>query len=215
MSMPMAIEPTSRSKKRVTKRASAFKTRANSRKSRQTLIRTKRGISTMLSQFRITDDNLAGFTRLMKKPMDCVINALQVAGVLDNMNANILRISFTGDTGFTDEQIEQIFILKYGMKFAFKPMSSYDEFVQTVESLLQPGYGVLAGYTNSASGHVFVLARRMDGTIVMIDPQSSQQICNINECQDSIRHQDEYNLLFNSPEKLSNAQLSARGFIVG
>jgi hypothetical protein len=62
----------------------------------------------------MSDDNIRGFERLVYKRNDCFINAIQLFGALDTVNANILRISSAGDTGFTEEQIERIFILKLG-----------------------------------------------------------------------------------------------------
>ena len=142
--------------------------------------------------------------------MDCVINALQIFGALDIKSSNILRISCAGDAGFYKEQIEKIFILLLGNNFNFKSSDNYQEFVEIIEKTLLPGHGVFAGYT----GHVFIIARKENGVIMLIDPQRSSIVCEINECQDYIRNKKEYYLLFQSPEKMTPTQITSMGFYV-
>lgn len=183
------------------------------RQKRQSILLEKRqGLSfpkcTTLSQFKISDENIAGFKRFVDKPMDCVINALQIFGALDSKSSNILRISCAGDEGIYIEQIEKIFTLLLGNNFDFQSSDNYQDFVEIIEKTLLPGYGVFAGYT----GHVFIIARKENGVIMLIDPQRSQIVCEINKCQDYIRNYKEYYLLFQSPEKLTPSQISSMGF---
>jgi len=165
----------------------------------------------ILSQFAISDQNITEFKRYVKKPMDCVINTLQIFGILDNISANIIRISCVGENGFTTEQIEKIFILVLGNKFHYKSITNYDDFVRIIEETLSPGYGVFAGYADTY-GHVFIIARRLDGVIMMIDPQSNM-ICEINNCQNKIPRETTYFLLYHSPKKMSELQLKKLGFV--
>ena len=182
------------------------------RQKRQSIIQEKRHLllpkCTTLSQFKISDENIAGFKRFVDKPMDCVINALQIFGALDNYSSNILRISCAGDAGFYKEQIEKIFILLLGNNFDFQSSDNYQEFVEVIEKTLLPGHGVFAGYT----GHVFIIARKKNGVIMLIDPHRSSILCEIDKCQDYIRDNKEFYLLFQSPEKLTPGQLSSMGF---
>ena len=161
-----------------------------------------------LSQFKISDENIMNFKRYIKSPMDCVINALQLMGILDIVTSNMLRISCVGTNGFEKDQIEKIFILYVGVNFEFKSTKDFNEFANTIENKLLPGHVVFAGYT----GHVFILGRHLDGKIMYIDPQIDT-ICYINTCQDLIRNGGkEYFILFNSEEKLTNTHLEYLGF---
>ena len=162
----------------------------------------------ILSQFKISDENIMNFRRHIQSPMDCVINALQLMGILDTLSGNILRISCVGSTGFEKYQIEKIFILYTGVNFEFKSTKDFDEFAKMIETLLLPGNVVFAGYT----GHVFIIGRYLNGQLVYIDPQLNT-ICDILNCQDMIKNGgNEYFVLFNSEEKLTSTQLEYLGF---
>ena len=162
----------------------------------------------ILSQFKISDENIMNFKRHIQSPMDCVINALQLMGVLDTLSSNILRISCVGSRGFEKEQIEKIFTLYTGVNFEFKSTKNFDEFANTIETQLLPGNVVFAGYT----GHVFIIGKYLDGRLVYIDPQLNT-ICDINICQDMLKNGGkEYFILFNSEEKLTSTQLEYLGF---
>jgi hypothetical protein len=164
---------------------------------------------TLLSQFQMSDENITGFKRFIHSPMDCFINALQLFGLLDSLNANLLRISSAGRTGFSKEEIEMIFILFKGNNFDFKSTNNYNEFSQSIVSLLHPGYAVFAGYT----GHVFIIARTSNNAIIYIDPQIPV-ICDlsISECETLIQTPDNiYYLLFNSQQLLTTDQIRTLG----
>jgi hypothetical protein len=154
----------------------------------------------ILSQFIITDENLLEFDRTFKSPMDCVINALQIMKVLDSLSANIMRISTAGVSGFTKEQIEIIFAYVYRKNYDFKSTANYDEWVNYINSYLNPGNMVFAGY----SGHVFIIGRNSNGVIVYIDPQNGQ-LCNLSEpeCENYVKMNGPWFLLFNSVNYLT------------
>ena len=158
---------------------------------------------TTLSQFQITDEALTNFGRVFQSPSDCFINALQLFNIIDGMNANLMRISSAGRTGFEKEQIEIIFIYILRYNFDFKATYDYNQFTIWVQSLLQVGYGVLGGYT----GHVFIIARRSDNSLVYIDPQIPV-ICDVSTCQDTYlsNQRGPWYLLFHSLEQLTVEQ---------
>lgn len=161
---------------------------------------------TTLSQFQMTDGVLANFGRHFKSPSDCFISALQLFNIVDLRSANLMRISSAGRTGFLKTQIEVIFIYLLGNNFDFKSTYNYDEFAGWIQNLLQPGFGVLAGY----EGHVFVIAKGADGTIAYIDPQvpPNGMMCDVRQCENTYLKNKPapWYLLFNSPEHLSEAQ---------
>jgi len=158
----------------------------------------------ILSQFRITDDNIKKFNRQFQVPMDCFINAMELMDVLDTKSANIMRISTLGKTGFTKEQIEIIFMYTFGNNFDFKKTNRFDEWSKWISLYLQPGHIVFAGYTN----HVFLIGRLLDNTILYIDPQIPT-LCNLDDpaCQQYVENKNEWYLLFHSQKVLTEQQV--------
>lgn len=168
-------------------------------------------LATILSLFHILDENITGFTRYLSSPNDCFINALQVFGLLNTSCANIMRISSTGRIGFTKEEIEAVCILLTGLNFDFINSSDYNKFEQTISSI-PPNYGVLAGYSDAFTKHVFIVARNSSGEIILIDPQLNY----LGKYEDA-RHLiyapgRNYYLLFQSPNKLTPDQIRSLGF---
>ena len=169
---------------------------------------------TSLSQFKITDEQILTFKRAVPTPMDCFINALQILGVVDNVTANIMRISSAGKTGFTTEEIEKIFVFLSGHNHDFKATGSPQEFSDWITAHLLPGHVVFAGHEGNVN-HVYLIGRQVNGTIVYIDPQSAI-FCDLStpECQAHLMNNKVYRLMFNSLEKLSPEQLSHLGFVL-
>lgn len=167
-----------------------------------------------LSQFKITDEQLLGFKRTAPTPMDCFINALQIIGVIDNITANIMRLSSAGKSGFTSEEIEKIFIFLSGHNHDFKATGSSQEFSEWISKNLVPGHVVFAGH-EGGNNHVYLIGRTIDATIVYIDPQLGI-LCDLSseECQGYLKNNRVYRLMFNSVEKLSPEQLRFLGFVL-
>ena len=105
--------------------------------------------------------------------------------------------------------------------FCYKPTNNYDEFTHWIQTLLNPGHAVLAGYkglppnasgvsSNVPGGHVFVIAKTDNNTIIYIDPQvpPDGMICDVSQCENTFlrNKQGPWYLLFNSAEKISDIQ---------
>ena len=167
-----------------------------------------------LTYFRITDDQINSFETVVKSPMDCFINSLQLLGIINNVTADIMRISTAGKTGFTQEEIEKIFILLTGHNHDFKGTNSPDEFSIFIAKNLPPGNVVFAGHEGQ-SKHVYLIGRTLNGTIKYIDPQKGT-ICDLSlkDCQEFISNNKIFRLMFNSEYKLTPEQLQILGFTV-
>jgi len=167
--------------------------------------------TTTFTQFAITDDNINGFQRVIASPMDCFINAMQIIGIINNISANLMRISSAGVTGFSKEQIESIFLLVLRRNVEFKSSANFHEFSSTIHSRLWPGYVCFCGY----SGHVFLIGRKADGTIIYIDPQVNQ-LCNLDDltCQAFVRDKSRYFILFNSEHLIPDENIRQLGLSV-
>ncbi len=75
-----------------------------------------------IKEFTISDESLTRFRRSHPKPNDCVINALEILGILETHSADITRI-FVGDDGLLQHQIEKVFEITYpGKKWDFTPL---------------------------------------------------------------------------------------------
>ena len=134
-------------------------------------------------QFLITDEHIRSFRRWVKKPRDCVINALEIIGIVDSAQADIMRI-MVGDTGVLRNQIEEIFeynFPEYTWRFRkYKDLESIAKFcVDTLETnhVVFCGYSVHSskinehGFQYHEDRHVFLIGKSSDGRIVYIDPQ--------------------------------------------
>uniref|UniRef100_A0A6C0HQ92 Uncharacterized protein n=1 Tax=viral metagenome TaxID=1070528 RepID=A0A6C0HQ92_9ZZZZ len=108
----------------------------------------------ILAQFPIQDNFITEFKRAVPKPADCFINALQLAGLIDSLNANIMRVSSAGSTGFSKESIEKIFILIKNHNFDFKSSKNFDVFLKMIRERLIPGHAVFAGYDTNPGAMV-------------------------------------------------------------
>jgi hypothetical protein len=167
----------------------------------------------ILTQFRITNEQILGFRRYIKSPRDCVINALQIIGILDERSSNLIRIIMASQNiEIFTTQIEAIFTLYSGKKFRFKPTSSYAKFSTYIRNNLAPGHACFAGY-ESSQRHAFLIGRNLDGTILYIDPQL-ETICPLEspQCSQLIANNTKWYLLFNSEQQLTPIQLRDMGF---
>jgi hypothetical protein len=121
----------------------------------------------LLARFRLPDGFIEQFHRTFASPTDCVINALQLLGVVDQFTSDCMRVTSMRTIGMSSAQIELIFALKYRHNFLFTPFDDFTQFANLVENGLPNGYGVFAGH----GVHVFVIARSLDGAFFYIDPQ--------------------------------------------
>jgi hypothetical protein len=196
------------------------RTKTVKRRNRNTKLRYKGGLPHQctgeytLTQFGINDVQIQSFRRNVLSPKDCVINALQLIGMLDIYTANLLRITLVGQFGIDQSQIEQIFILYYGYTFKFDPITSFQDVSNTI-SCLQVGHVAFAGYQDvNGAKHVFLIGRKTDGHVYYIDPQINQ-ICNLSDpqCLQYIANKQFFFLLKNNQTKLTDAEFRSKGFV--
>jgi len=168
-----------------------------------------------LVEIKISDKNLCNFRRYMNSQMDCLINAMQLMGLIDSKAANLVRISSAGTTGFTIEQISSIFIL-YTNKFClFRQMANFNAFA-TQLTKINPGTVALGGYTTEGLSHVFLIGKTIGGEMVYIDPRETiSTYCNLSEqqCLNILSNKNLYYLLYHNDTKLTLEQFNALGFI--
>jgi hypothetical protein len=141
--------------------------------------------------FDIKNEDLDTFHRLVRKPKDFAINALQLLHVLDQKCADLLRIT-VGDIGITENQFLDILAYRYqNYRFKFYPITLYD-LILLARDYLEINKTILCSTTN----HIFFLAKNYLHQIFYIDP-TLQIYCNITEqsCLNKIQSFSSFSIL--------------------
>lgn len=153
-----------------------------------------------ISVFPITSDSLNKFRRWVKKPRDCVINALEVIGVLDQTNADLMRIA-VGDMGLVPEQIAGIFEYMSelaGTRFSYRFFRYTD--INTLSNVcahMPINSVIFCGYNKNNFKHVFLIGKNSVNDLVYIDAQYGK-LCSLKSdphCFDIINNAQEYYIL--------------------
>lgn len=151
-------------------------------------------------QFKITDDAITKFRRWVKKPRDCVINAMELLSILDAQNADLCRI-MVGDTGLKVKQIEDIFsLLDQKFQWRFFRFTKLETLSQFTIDELKPAHAIFCGYIGQ-EGHVFLIAKSVDGRILYVDPQVNE-LCQLDQssCIKYINNKHAYFILQAAPK---------------
>jgi hypothetical protein len=164
-----------------------------------------------LSTFIIEDANIEKFRRIASRSNDCVINAMQIIGMISDNEAALLRI-VGGDTGLTPIAITKMFTLYIRKKFLFKEMD-FQRFQQNINQI-ELGQVVFAGYSQVTQGktfnHVFLIGKNRNNKIYLVDPQLPEQfrLCDLSssECFSFISGKNKYYLLFNNTYELTHEE---------
>ena len=148
-----------------------------------------------VAQFKITDDAITKFRRWIKKPRDCVINAMELLGILNQQNADIARI-LIGDIGAQIKQIEDIFeVVEPKFNWNFYKFTNIQRLAHFTSNELKPEHAIFCGYMGN-EGHVFLITKGIDNKVYYIDPQVDA-ICNLDtkECFNFIGEKNAYYIL--------------------
>ena len=153
-----------------------------------------------VAQFKITDDAITKFRRWVKKPRDCVINAMELLGILNDQSADIARI-MVGDQGLKVGQIEDIFsLVEPKFHWRFFRFTKLETLAQFTNQELKPAHAIFCGYVGQ-EGHVFLIAKSASGRVMYVDPQINQ-LCPLDksECENFINNKHAYFILQASPK---------------
>lgn len=176
-----------------------------------------------LAIYHIDDSNIYNFFRGIDSPMDCFINALQIIGILNRDCSNYMRISSSGKTGFTTEEIEKTFILFDAYNYEFSKTYDINQFNYEIDKL-SPNECILAGYATLSFSHVFIIARNQSGVLIVLDPQLSGQQLSQGQQSGIIEYSKYYippplfgvwyHILVKSSTKITDIQARAIGLVV-
>lgn len=167
-----------------------------------------------IAQFDMTDSQISKFKILVKKPKDCVINALQLIDMIDQKTADICRL-LVGDIGITKDQIENVLgYMEPVYKWNFYGYSRIESLADISNNVLQINKAMFCGF----EGHVFLIAKDKNGNILHIDPQrTGKEICKLNqdenmnidnECLSYITNKRKYYVL----QYTDNINIKRKGF---
>jgi hypothetical protein len=151
-----------------------------------------------VSEFKISDENLMKFFKLVDKPNDCVINALQIIGILDRLNADLMRVA-VGDIGLIDTQIKDIFkVVVPSKQWRFLRYTNVKDLAEFTSLYMKPGHVIFCGYEEHKINHVFLVGKTMSGNVLYIDPQE-KVVCDLDaQCRRFIENKKAYYILQNS-----------------
>jgi len=131
-----------------------------------------------IATFSITNEDLKRFKRFIKKPMDCVINVLNLLNIIDRKTADILRIT-VGDTGLKQNQIEELFTYFYpNASWRFYSYTNVNTLVQYCNNELPINHVIFCGITTKNESHVFLIGKTQNGELIFIDP-SIDLLCDL------------------------------------
>jgi len=168
-----------------------------------------------MAAFPMSDSQLDGFKRHVAHSSDCVINAMQLLGLIDERTGDLMRITAMPLSGFHQQQIEKLMERTTGYKYDYRSSSSYQDFYAAATQL-EAGRAIFCGIKRSnGTSHAFIIGRGLNGTLYFIDPQIPI-ICDINDpsCSAHIRENvTEWFILFRSDQELSRVQLEQAGFL--
>lgn len=151
-----------------------------------------------ISEFKISDEDLMKFFKLVNKRNDCVINALQLIGILDRLNADLMRIA-VGDIGLNADQIRDTFSLVVPTKaWRFLRYTDVKDLASFTQFYMKPGHVIFCGFEDEYTKHVFLVGKTMSGNVLYIDPQINL-ICDLDsQCRSIIENKKGYYILQNS-----------------
>jgi len=125
----------------------------------------------------ITDKQLHYFTRDIPSPMDCVISAMQLGGILSNKCANLMRLTALGNQGILPSQLEQMFIYLTNSIVRFIPLE-FENLLKYLFTALQSQQIAFCSYTREiGSGHAYIIGKGINNKLYLIDPQASKPLC--------------------------------------
>lgn len=127
----------------------------------------------------ITQEQIFQTSRLLAAPRDCVINAMQLLGIVPQDTAAVMRI-MVGDTGLLPDQVTRIFEFVYRRPFIleYQPISNLPLLDQELEMLPFSHAAFVGIRYPTGSGHVFIVGKSDTGSLVYLDPQRPT-LCNL------------------------------------
>ena len=169
-----------------------------------------------IAEFKITNDNISGFIYKIKRPADCVINAMQIIGMITPDVANIMRIERpeAQASGFTPTQIKAFFRSVYHREYQFDKSYGFDDFANRINNCLSTSHVSFCGWEDSNNmKHVFLIGRTEQDIFYFIDPQLGPNLLNLSENFDILKGKKNLFILETNYKSLTPEALFNAGYV--
>jgi hypothetical protein len=124
------------------------------------------------AEFPMTSDQFDYIKRTTTYHSDCVINGLSAINIINQQQADILRI-ITGRRGMYDGVYENIFRYIFpSKKWKMVGMDAERLYLFCIYSL-KPGHLLFCKYP----GHLYILSKDRYGDVIQVDPQQNPVTC--------------------------------------
>lgn len=149
-----------------------------------------------IAQFPFGEGNISSFGRNKPRPRDCTINAMEMLNLIDQKNADLMRI-MVGDTGLTETILKDCLTYlcgDYGWKL--ENYTNIDTLEKIINEDLETNHAIFCGYDDA---HVFLIAKNHNNEIFVIDPQlkTKYYMCDITDatCYNYIKGKGKYHII--------------------
>jgi len=134
-----------------------------------------------IAEFFINENSLINFQRCNPNTMDCTINVFEILQVFNSQDAAMLRDNVRG-IGMFDYQFLtylQDKARQIGRNFTFFYESiTSDQIINYAKFYLNPNHAIIIRH-KIPTRHVFIIAKDQDNKTYIIDPQVSNQLCDL------------------------------------
>lgn len=169
-----------------------------------------------IAEFKITNDNISGFLYKIKRPADCVINAMQIIGMITPDVANIMRVERheAQGSGFTPTQIKEFFRAVYHREYQFDKSYGFDDFANRINNCLSTSHVSFCGWEDSNNmKHVFLIGRTEQDIFYFIDPQIGPNLLNLSENFDILKGKKNLYILETNYKPLNQGAMFNAGYV--
>jgi len=151
-----------------------------------------------IATYRITNstiNNIINVPRINPTNMDCVVNAMEILGILNRYEAGLIR-QITPQGILPEHFIEQFEKVNPEYKYKFVQISMA-ELPVWIENEMPRLRMIFCGYLDGNIGHVYIIAKDNNNKIFLLDPQLNPPICSIdnNDCYANIANKNGYFIL--------------------
>ena len=151
-----------------------------------------------IAKYRITPQtiyNIQNVPRLNPSNIDCVVNAMEIIGILSRQDAGLVRTRI--GVGIIPEYfLEKFQQVNPEYIYRFVQISMRELIPWILYEMLNLTM-IFCGYLDQVIGHVYIIAKDNNGKVFLLDPQLNPPICNLDtmDCFANIANKLSYHIL--------------------
>ena len=138
----------------------------------------------LIAKYKITPQtihNIENVPRLNPLNVDCVVNAMEIIGILSPQEAGLVRANIGQSGGIHPEHFLEKFREvnpEYNFRFEQISINELNDWTNSIE--MQPLTMIFCGYRDYNNvGHVYIIAKDFNNYKFLLDPQLNPPICNL------------------------------------